>query len=553
MPESITVKGNPGLYVPLGSPFAGMKPEDRLENLISPDNIRKMMNGNGEAGLFDDLKIYEVDEDLTAALGIDREVQTYLVRYPLAEMPLDLGEYVKDAMDAVNAEKQLSIPYVPDGGVMYLTEDGPTGTETNKPFIKIPLADMAKLVKWVERSDPGIFGLEINYSPELALSLELKIPGLGFDWIHGIPTDDDGNSSTSPTKLRYYNPTPTKTKFYPRKDGTTPSDLDKDGNLLVYARISGASQKQTLTPSLIFEWKKALINTDGTDGKSSFSGEYPMNNNLSEFLGNGVSFKRVDGYMYMSGVTGSGSMSIGIYNASDVSLDNKTPSLHSVDAPNFPVKGKFTNKDILDHQSLNKPLDMKTLLNNPDSARLKVSITIDNMEIDSSDAEKHIQFDLLLLIPLDLEVSNEITDTAVGSNIRSNYVMLDLVDSLNNSAEGDLFGRNEDDEENFLNNITYVKIGISKPNINIIDSSRLAVLVTTTEDNSLLELRDNASLQFTGAVLNKIPFSPKFSVLLRKDGGSTTGSFKILRPKNPSFDFKLYVEAKTAFEYTVDF
>jgi hypothetical protein len=133
--------------------------------------------------------------------------------------------------------------------------------------------------------------------------------------------------------------------------------------------------------------------------------------------------------------------------------------------------------------------------------------------------------------------------------------MLDLGDSLNNSAEGDLFGRNEDDEDNFLNNITYVKIGISKPNINIIDSSRLAVLVTAKEGNSLLELRDNASLQFTGAVLNEIPFNPKFSVLLRKDqpGDGKPGSFKILRPKNPSFDFKLYVEAKAAFEYTVDF
>jgi hypothetical protein len=520
-----------------------MKQEDRLENLISPDNIRKMMNGNGEAGLFDDLKIYEVDGTLTEALNLDPNVQTYLVRYPLAEMPLDLGEYVKEAMTAVNAEKQLNIPNVSVGGVIYLTEDGPTGTDNGKPFIKIPLKNMAKLVKWVEAD--GIFGLEINYSPELELSLELKIPGLGFDWIYGIPTDDDGNSSTSPTKLQYYSPA--KTTFYPR------TDLDKDGNLLVYARISGTFQKQTLTPSLIFEWKNALIDTEEIGGKSSFSGEYPMNNKLSEFLGNGVSFKKVDGYMYMSGVDGNVSMSIGIYNADSVSLHNETPSLHKVEAPKFPVNGKFTDKSILDNQSLNEPLDMKTLLNNPDSAKLKVAITIKDMVIEPSDDEAHIQFDLLLLIPLDLEVSNEITDTAVDSNIRSNYVMLDLGESLNNSTEGDLFGRNEDDEDNFLNNITYVKIGISKPNINIIDSSKLAVLVTTKEGNSLLELRDNASLQFTGAVLNKIPFSPKFSVLLKKDGDGKPGSFKILRPKNPSFDFKLYVEAKAALEYTLDF
>jgi hypothetical protein len=604
MPESITVKGNPGLFFPLGSPFAGMKEGERLEDLISSDNMKKMMNDNVEkAGVNDDLKIYEVDGELAEALGIDPKVRTYLAQYPLAKMPLDLEEYADDAMNAVNEEKQFtipSVPFVPADSFIYLTEDGPVENNTNKPFIKIPLIDMAKLVKWVEAETNGIFGLEITYSPELAQYLELKsLPGLGFDWMKGIPTDDNGNPnpSTTPTKLRYYaydesdpTKTPTKNMFYPRfqRDDngvqTAPSDLDIDGNLLVYARVSGPFQEQIHTPSMIFEWKKAGIDTvTGTD-KGSFTGDYPITNNLSEFLGKGVSFKTIEGYMYMSGFHGDGYMDIGIYGANDVPLytpPNSPLRLHDVAPLVFPKDKKIFTKDDKDkffNQSLDDTLKLEKLLNDANSEKLKVAIKLTGMEIERDEFEnpekKYIQFDLLVLVPLDLQVLNDAPDVTTDRDIKikEEYVMLDLGDALNKTKTGedgkpsDLLGRKEGDENNALKSIAYVAISLkfSDSDINIIDTRKLAVLVTTTNKDGtklskLLEFKNNASLRFTGAALNEIPFNPEFTVLLKKDTpdqpgtiNPSPGSFKILNPTDPRFDFKLYVEAKAALEYTLD-
>jgi len=318
MPESITVKGNPGLYVPLGSAFATIKPEDRLDSLISPDNIKKMLNNKTfeAAGMYDDLKLYEVNAELAKEfeddptlkqLGIDSKVQTYVVRYPLAEMPLDIKKYTDKAMEAVNEERKFTLPSIsafpPNTPYIYLTEDGPFEEGKDgygKPFVKIGLADMAKLVMWVSAKSDGVFGLEIDYDQQLAANLEIEIPGLGIEWMKGIPTDNNGNPSNSPTKLRYYNIS--KRMFYPRdqknSSGTVinPSDLSTGGYLYLYARISSSfPQQKVCEPSLIFGWERAMIDTiNGTDNQGSFKGEYPINNNLSKFLGDGVSFKTVN-------------------------------------------------------------------------------------------------------------------------------------------------------------------------------------------------------------------------------------------------------------------
>jgi len=263
-------------------------------------------------------------------------------------------------------------------------------------------------------------------------------------------------------------------------------------------------------------------------------------------------------------------MTISSYNkASDdplfinVPLFTKTAPLQNVViTPNFPESDNFTlsDKDIFVKQSLDKPLHMEEILNNADSKSLKVAITIEKMQIKASDMDtydkKYIKFDLLVLIPLDMKVTNEIpAEINVSNDIRAKYVALDLGDALKkNSKEGDLFGRKEG-EDNALKDITYVSVSIkfSKSDINVIDPNNLAVLVTTENGSRLMEFKDNASLKLEGAFLNDIPFSPQFNVLLEKEQGGSSGSIKILRSDNPSFDFKLYVEAKAALEYTLDF
>lgn len=573
-PESLVFKGNPGLYVPLGSPFASLPAEKRLENLISSDNIKKMLNGSSsEAGIGKELTIYEVTQDLAVLLGLDPEVQTYLARYPLAEMPLDLKQYTDRAMAAINEKQQFTMPDVPattfltDTRPIYLTEDSPKREGEagfDNPFIKIPLEDMAKLVKWVEAESGGIFGLEVDYDLQLFQYLELKIPGLDFDWMKGIPTDDSGNPSSSPTKLRYYNPS--KNYFYPRANGSNPSDLTAGGDLLIYARIIGPFQERPYEPTIIFDWENAKIDTEtGTDNHGSFTGEYPIDNNLSEFLGDGVSIKQVDGYIYMSGgKIDESTMTLTIVDSDDHPVHEETHPLDDVDTPVFPDDGIFTagNGNILidpTKMSLkdDEKLDLKYILK-PGSKKLKVAVKIEEVDINKADVDldQAIQFELLILIPLDLEVTNPapVVTTDKGIDIGNDYVMLDLGDMLSNNSDGDLFNRKEGD--NTLNDFKYIKIGLklSDSDINIIDPAMLAILVRTKDGSDLLEFKDNESLMFTGDILKKIPFSPEFKVLLKKDapGPGGSGTFKIKRQSYPKFDFKLYVVAKAALEYTLD-
>jgi len=561
-PESITIKGSPELYIPLGSPFAGMEEDKKLENLIGQNNIKKMMNNIAEAGVDSRLTIYEVGADLAGALGIDPEVQTYLARYSLAKMPLNLEAYTKGAMDAVNNQRPITIPTVSSlpANPTYITEE--VGNyDIDKPFIRIPLDDMSRLVKEVKRSDNGIFGLEIDYRQELENNLKLKIPGFGIvNYMSGIPYPP-GN----PTKLRYYDTSGNKKMFYPRGTDLT------EGNLLIYASISAPFQQLTLTPQLIFDWEKALIDTrpDVQEPLGSLTREYLMNNSISEFLGNGVSFKKVDGYLYMSGVNVyNSSMSIKIYDSNNIFLE-ETQSLTNVNAPTFPEDNEdpggdrfqifklSDEKGILreqDKMSLDAPIDLSKTLE-VSNATLQVGIFIKEMVINKSTVgDTAIQFDLLILIPLDFNVSGVVDSS---SDIGQKYVPLDLGNSLKKKpgGEGDLFGRKEG-EDNYLKEINYVNIRIkfSDSDITITDPKKLAILVESRDYYKLLEFNDNESLTLDSEFL-EYPFNPKFSVLLEKDQGKNSGSFKILRQEEqkPSFDFKLYIEAKAELEYTIDF
>jgi hypothetical protein len=559
-----------------------MKKEERLDYLIGPDNIRKMMNDNiSKADASDELKIYEVSRSLAEELGIDPEVRTYLARYPLAEMPLNLKRYVDRAMAAVRTKREISIPVIPPGlpvspaAPRYINGDGGLveKEDLNNPFLKIPLDDMAKLVK---RVVDGKYGLEIDYSHELAQYLEISIPGFGFDYMTGEPTDNNGNPSGSPTKLQYYDKSGTKKNFYPQEQmapyETDPSDLI-DRDLWVYVRISGPCSG-TLKPEIIFEWERALIDTEAAETTSTFMGHYPIKNSLGEFLGNKVSFKKANGFMYMSGVETEGaSMMAAIYDTEDFNSGNPAPNtakmeydknLHNQAAPLFPDGDEFNGA--LYPMSLpdNEPLDLTPIFESGD-ATLQFAIKVRDMWInqeDIDDDETSIKFDLLIMIPLDLKVLNEApsvnatTDKGTAINIQNNYVMLNLGDALEkNMGEGDLFGRKED-EENYLKYIQYVKISLkfSGADINIIDPGKLAVLVTPKNGSSRLmeKFENNASLMLTGDALSTIPFSPEFTVLLKKEENENFGSFRILRPLVPKFDFKLYVEAKAALEYTLD-
>jgi hypothetical protein len=559
IPESLTVKGNPGLYVPLGSPFANMKDEDRLENLISANKIKEMMNSKASAVDTDnELSVYEVSVSMAQNCGISAELQTYMVKYPLTEMPLNLEEYLNDSMSEVNEKKDISIPEIsgltgplPPGSYYYIYGDGTSdiNEDPNNPFFKVPLNDMVKLVKKVTRDSTGRFGMEINYTPQLAEYLEIEIPAFGINYKKGTP-----DSAVNPTKLIYADQS--GSDFTPRNDLHKNGD---DSELLVYARISGPCAAN-IEPGIVFEWLKAIINTDDMGDSGAFNVEYPIENSLGNFLGGGVSFKKVDGYVYMSGIISEEpivmTVDIGGGNIQTRNLQEAMEPF-SINHDTNVVNGNLTTSSFTSDNPA--PLNLTPIFETED-ATLKVVINIQDMEIENNDdiAGRSVKFNLYVLIPMDLKVS-EVPEkgapnvNADGVNIKDNYVQLDLGDMLAKIGEGDLFGRKKGKEDNLLKDIDFVELTLKGVDISIMKKENLKLLVKTNNNYKLLEFKEGASLKFDGSSLG-VPFSPEFIVLLKKDVVSGSfGSFEILRTVAPKFDFRLEVKAKAKIDYTMEF
>jgi len=89
IPQSITIKGKPGVYIPLGNPFDD---SNRLEDHINRGKLKEMMGDE------DDIRIYDYTGN-----NVDAEVLSYIIHYPILEMRL---EFVDGEL--VNPPKNLS-------------------------------------------------------------------------------------------------------------------------------------------------------------------------------------------------------------------------------------------------------------------------------------------------------------------------------------------------------------------------------------------------------------------------------------------------------------
>jgi len=534
IPQSITIKGEPALYVPLGNPFTGEKFKGKTpEELIDPEYIKTMI----ETSANEVKGVYEVS---TAIGGIDPNALTYLVEYQLADKKLNLQEQMDEAMAAINSEG-VRIQDVPSSSLpvsstnpYYIDENGNPSISESSPFLRIPLPDMVKFVKQVTRTPGQSFGLKIvNNSNinDLKNNLRLKIPALEIGYDTEGTLDSDGN-------LQFVNTASGNPIFYPR------DRLTSSGELLIYARITGICQG-IIEPAIVFEWDTAIIDTS-EDNPIHVPFRKGDNNNL--FRG-AASFKQVLGYVYIYGMKSNDRINMTVtFNG-----DTSTRTLYFIDEP-----PNFKAGDLLpsSFEQVNDPLNMTDFFNNKEDKELGVYINIPEMHITKDEhLDQTIQCKLCVLIPLDLKIS-EINGGAPdkvidGVNIRQNYVPLYLDENDKyNFGDGDLFGRNEGDN---IIEITSVDILLHHVNITIMDRTRLAVLIESNRDYRLLKFDEpNASITFTRTSLEK-PFNPGFTILLKKDTpGGDYGSFKIKKDKDRKFNFMLDVTAKTRLKYTMD-
>jgi hypothetical protein len=547
MPKSVTIKGKPGVYISLGSPFTE---ENRVEDHFHPSKIREMMAGEDESA-----HVYNYQDDK------DEELQAYIIHYPIVEMKLDLSQYVRDA--ATDDDGEPSIYDVPSifgtpfegypNGVFLTGTQGPQLHEyPHDPLFTVCLPDMVKLVQEINY---GPFGLELDYNASFAENLLVKIPDFGFsDYQHGIKEGD---------KLKFYNPD--FKQFKPAEQ------LDDNGELKIFIKIIGPCSG-TIELGMIFDWENAKINTSD----KPIGGEQKLTNSLRDYLGEGVTYKSVEGYIYVTDIDGA-TLLIS-YDGVDL-LDplNPVPSpLTNRPRPSFPASDDIPFSGQVPRHSLDDPyIDLTEVMNNDLEADFKYDVHVAYTEIENneSDTEKIITADMIILLRLEFEVRNvEDSSDPLPESYRDEYVKLELGNLFPESKDSDLFRRTDDEDDvDILSQLKMIKIYLKNIDNNIIDDSQLSILISA-QDASERTFEDQIDFSAESKGVDPYlvfyfgedydetfpyPFTPRFYIILKKDddGKEDYATLKVLQPPDddePGFDFHLAVEVKTDINYTID-
>ena len=559
IPNSVTIKGKPGIFIPLGSPF---KEGNTLGDQIDFNAIKDKMGGSSDLSV----NIYNYYDDA------DSDVQIYMIHYPIVEMQLDISKY----MDDITVHDEKLTYTIPDeiatmagpafnqafpGGSAYLTSKrGFANAEdpSDPPFV-VSLVDMAKLVELISGN---AFGMEIANDGGFANNIEIKIPAFGIT--------DYSRGKVENNKLRFYNET--FTTFIPKPKGSKhPNGCLNDKNEIeIFLRLKGACSG-TFELGMIFDWISAVIDTSS----EPMEGKHTLKNSLRGFLGDDVAFKDVKGYIYVDGIedaTQSDDATM-VLDMIDPATGNRThlvdpaaSALTSRKKPVFPHASsneKFTGP--LPQHSLQDPIPLTGVLNSQgESVDLDYEIMIPTWTIYRVDVEqqtsKVITADMVILLRMELEVK-----TPVPSELKyvencididnfkiADYVKLDFGNAFPTPGTSDLFFRNSDTADLFTN-IDTVTLSIDKLQNDVINLDKLAILIAA-KDNSgrvfsrLLKMGDDKKeLKFSFNDDFPYPFSPQFEILLEKDAlkDYATLAIKPLDPDEPPvFDFNLSIEVK---------
>jgi len=517
VPQSVTVKGNPELYLSLGSPFSQLKEGERLEDYISAAKIEEMMGGK------ENVTAYEY---LPPGLGPD-DPKAYVVHYPIAEVQHNVTDYVNDAFSDDKRQPPYNIPANLSSFPVELTREGdPQGA----PLFKISFSDMYKKVIKVES---GPFGIDLDYSADFENYLWLKIPAFGMDtWTQGVKEGD---------KLRFYNSG--KTEF-------VLADLTSQGELEIYVQVSGPCSG-TIDPQPVFEWTTADVKLTGKDGTQE--GQRKIENFLGKFLGEGVEFKEARGYIYAHGIDNTATIMLQEVGGAEL-VASGTPLLNKpkISFPDPFIMDLSQHPHSIDPNDLDGEefIDLTGLVNNPDSSTLRYEIAASQMTIQNNEGQMtgdNITVDLVILLPLDFIVTMP--------SSKPGYVKLDMGDVFDPKGNDDLFGRKGKDDD-FFSNINGATIFVKKFQNTVIKTvldEPISVLVNSTGSSfpKVIDLKEGDATLPLQLNSNELlyPFTPKFEILLKEDSPGAGAEFKILRQENPDdppiFDFSLTVEAKT--------
>jgi len=519
----------------LGSPFALM--DKTLEDYIEFDKIKEMMGGEGS-----NIRGYEY----TGSTVTNDDVQAYVILYPITGMEFNLQDHIDRIIKDDDAEFTARIPVSinnPPGGTFptdgyHLTrgdnntvEEQPVGnavTDIVNPLFTIDLPDMASLVKEVTG---GPFGLELEYEAQFYDSLRIKIPELGINtYIQG----SDFTTTDGERKLRFVNNTPSATLH--------PQDDFKNNKISIYVIATGPCAG-IIEPKMVFEWEEAIIDTSSPP----ISGNYTINNrDLEEFLGGGIAFKNIKGYIYADGVGDDAYISLKVAGAPN----DLVPKSRLTEVDDHPIFSDPYDQPIPRH-SLDEPIDLTGTLNSSTAGaiELEYEITINNRRVEKANMneKERIFADLVILLPLEFTVNTPPSDNQQAAR----FAKLHLKDLFPDPGEKDWFQR-EDKPDDLFNNLKSVKFILSDLKNEIL-GGKIYISVLVNNNSKLLDLQSgNPSIEFDMRNLPP-PFIPQFEILIEKENPANGAPFWLKRKKtdNAKFDFSLTIQARTDINQTI--
>jgi hypothetical protein len=536
IPESLTVTGNPGVHLPLGSPFGASGKS--INDYIGQDKIGEMISGKDpdqgseqDQGPEHEVRLYDYRGDDTV------DVQTYLVRYEIAKLNLNLQQHIKDADDIT--VPSLVIPALPGspspGSPVYITESGifPSPAE---PAFTIRLGAIEHWMRNIELNDTA--GITIQGGAGLQAALRLRIPQLGIDNYREGEPDEDGNLVFT-------------------GDGYTLLDPNKDisKTIQVYAQLVGPPPGDTYPMELNFNWTTAIL-YPGEDGK--FTDKYTINfGDFTTYLGN-AKFKEVPAYVFIANLpedtdgtmtlTGSG------VTVTDAAITLVSPLEEFLNDKDGPVTGSIPDP------SINNQIDLVNLFTAGDSSTLTYGITVKSVQITNTpdSINKTITAELLIKIPLEFEVIGK-TVTVEGKSSSYTELELEPLKGITGST-GDLFGRTGK-EDDLLTGIEGVELGFYNYTNTIIDGLSLFIGKPDGNgsfDGKLLLLNHGPEAEPPPAISYEedevaYPFNPQFKVLVESKDNEYSFAIRRLTGENAKLDFSLVLDGSAKIDQTINF
>jgi hypothetical protein len=508
IPQSFTVKGSPGLYLPLGSP---LEKNALVKDFLTLENLKKQLGDNPTEVYH--YRYAQIDTKFGDVNGI-RDVQTFLVHYPIADLD--------DILNLNQPDISVKIP-IPQLVSQMSDEFFPYEVP-----VSIPLDKMKKWVETIDINDGEEDKFSVIILQDAAIlqdSLELKVEKLGIsDFKRGTVSGND-LVFTADTNVD---------DFRPEEEGT----LKGTAKLIKKPDRTG-----DLTVKVSLEWREAVVyppNQGRYEDKIAGLSLYK----LRETLG-GMWFKDIPAYLFVDNLPKNTTARL---SWNDGGGDQEIITVNEVNSVLFPAPASdvFTG-------SLNASFERFSLRDPFNSSReltIKYGIDLpDRVRVARGDDES-VKVDLVLVLPLTFDVSREDTETLnIGGE---KYLKLDFAEIP--EIENDLFDRKSDDDPMLIDGVKLSAVTLLLGDVKNNITEDIFLMVKNRGKNQKLGLKKGEKVNFSGDDL-KYPFKPEFAVLVAAPPGDDSPGIFTIKPltNNLEFDFPLILEGRSDFEITGDF